>query len=734
MVFKKEMELGGRTLSVEVGKVARQADGAAWVQYGDTIVLVTAVSSHDRSSNTDFFPLTVDYREKKYAGGKIPGGFFKREARPTEKETLTARMTDRPLRPLFPKGYFYETQVLISVLSHDGVNEGDSIAVLGASIALMISDIPFAEAVATVKVGRIDGKLVLNPTFEEEEKCDLFMMVAGTADAIAMVEGEAKEASEEDFLNALDFAHDNIKKIVEFQKQFVEAVGKETREWEALVTPDDIQARVEELAADSIEAVITEPDKKERKTKQKALKVSVLEKLEEEFPEQEKQIKWALEKFVKESMRSKVLASNVRIDGRDPKEIRQITTEASVLPRAHGSALFTRGQTQSLGTCTLGTKIDEQRMDGLEGEYWKTFYLHYNFPPFCTGEVKRNMGPGRRELGHGHLAERAIKSLLPEWDKFPYTVRIVSEVLESNGSSSMATVCSGSLALMDAGVPIKRPVAGIAMGLIKKGEDFVVLSDILGDEDALGDMDFKVTGTSEGITAYQMDIKIAGISKEIMAKALDQAKEGRLHILGIMAETLTSHRDAMHKDAPCIKHINIDPEFIGMIIGPGGKMIRQLQGDYGVSIDIEDDGTISISSTSADAVKAVEDIITGMTRTPEVGEDFDAKVIKVVDFGAFCEILPGKEGLLHISELEWRRVNNVTDILDVGDQVKVKLIKVTPDGKLDLSRKALLEKPEGYVERPPRPPSSGPNKRFSGGGGNRGPRGGSGGGSRGGNR
>ncbi len=725
MVLRKEMNLGGRTLSIEVGKVAKQADGAAWVQYGNTIVLATVVSRRERSENTDFFPLTVDYREKKYAGGKIPGGFFKREARPHDKETLTARMTDRPLRPLFPKGYYYETQVLLSVLSHDGENEGDTIATIGAATALLTSDIPFESAVATVNVGYIDGEFVLNPLLSQIEESEIFITVAGTPDAIAMVEGEGKEVDEELFLSALDFAHEHIKEICKLQLEFKQELGKEPREWEPVLTKAEVETAVRAAAGDRIGELITITEKKERKEKQKALVTEMIEKFAEEFPEEERSIKQTIGTMVKEAMRAKVLKDKERIDGRKPTDIRPISCEVGVLPMAHGSSLFTRGQTQSLGSATLGAKMDEQKIDGLEGEYWKTFMLHYNFPPFCVGEVKRFLAPGRRELGHGHLAERALKPVLPGWEEFPYTLRLVSEVLESNGSSSMATVCSGSLALMDCGVPVSGSVAGIAMGLIKEGDDFVILSDILGDEDALGDMDFKLAGTRKGITAFQMDIKIAGISKEIMAAALAQAKDGRIHIMDIMDETIPAPKATLADNAPRIMMMNIDPEKIGMIIGPGGRMIRQIQNDYGVNIEIDDDGIVSVFSSSDDAVREVHELIKNMTREPEVGEVFDAKVVKIVDFGAFVELLPGKEALLHVSELEWRRVEKVTDVVNMGDIVKVKLMNITPEGKLDVSRKELLPKPEGYQDRPDRRRGGG-----GGGGGNRGGKGG--GGSRGG--
>ncbi len=701
MHLKKEMELGGRTLSIEVGKVAKQADGAAWIKYGDTVILATAVSNREMGENTDFFPLTVDYREKMYAVGRIPGGFFKREGRPHTKEILTARLTDRPLRPLFPKGYYHETQVLISVLSHDGENDGDILSVIGASTALVTSDIPFDEAVATVKVGRINGELVLNPTIQQLEECDLDILVAGTSDAIAMVEGEAQEVDESVFIEAIEFAHEAIKGIIKLQYEFVEAIGVEKREWTPFVVSDEVQEAVIKATDKKVAELVAIADKAERKKAQKELKTELREQLAEEFPEQEKQIGWALENQVKDTMRKMVLDKKVRLDGRGLKDVRQITIEAGLLPRVHGSALFTRGQTQSLGTCTLGAKMDEQRIDDLEGNYWKTFMLHYNFPPFCTGEVKRNLSPGRREEGHGHLANRAIKAVLPPWDEFPYTVRIVSEVLESNGSSSMATVCSASLSAMDAGVPLKSPVAGIAMGLIKEGDDYVILSDILGDEDHLGDMDFKVAGSSKGINAFQMDIKIKGLSKQIMAEALAQAKEGREHILGIMNEALPTHRDTLSKYAPRISHIQVDPEDIGLIIGPGGRQIRKLQDEFNVNIEIDDDGMITISSTTDEDTTNAQDVIRMMTQPPEIGSEYDAKVMKITDFGAFCEIFPGKEGLLHISELEWHRVNKVEDVVKVGDSVKVKLVHITDQGKLDLSRKALLPRPEGYTERKP---------------------------------
>ncbi|MBZ0264179.1 polyribonucleotide nucleotidyltransferase [bacterium] len=717
MVIKKEIELGGRKLSVEIGKVARQADGAAWVQYEDTVVLATVVSRKERGDNTDFFPLSVDYREKMYAGGKIPGGFFKREARPHEKEVLVSRLIDRPIRPLFPDGYYNETQVLISVLSHDGENEGDILGALGASTALMVSDIPFLEPVASVNVGRIDGKFILNPLSSEKDQCDMHLLVSGTADAIVMVEGEAQEVDESEFLDAINFAHEPIKQLVQLQKDIAAEIGKPKREWEAFVIPEEIQNRVNELAASKVDATILIQEKAERREAQKALKDEIRETLAEEFPEQEKLIGWALEKILKKAMRARVLKDKVRLDGRGLKDIREINVEVDVLPKAHGSALFTRGQTQSLAACTLGTKMDEQKIDDLEANYWKTFMLHYNFPPFSTGEVKKFLGTGRREQGHGHLAERALKNQLPPWEEFPYTVRIVSDILESNGSSSMASVCAGSMCAMDAGVPLKASVAGIAMGLIMEGEEFAVLSDILGDEDHLGDMDFKVAGTKNGITAFQMDIKIEGLPKNIMALALDQAKEGRMHILNIMDSCIAEHKPTLAANAPRIHFMSIDPDKIGLVIGPGGKNIRQIQSEHNVNIDIDDDGTLCISSTSDESSEGAMLALKNMLQEPEVGKVYNATVQKIMDFGAFCEIFPGKEGLLHISEIDYKRINAVSDVLAVGDKVEVQLIKITPEGKLDLSHRVLLPKPEGYVEKP-KPPRGGggggrPNRPFN---------------------
>lgn len=709
MVMKKEIELGGRQLSIEVGKVAKQADGAAWVRYGDTVILATAVSRRERSDNTDFFPLTVDFREKMYAGGKIPGGFFKRESRPHEKEVLTARMIDRPLRPLFPEGYYNETQILISVLSHDGENEADILGAIGASTALIVSDIPFDTAVASVNVGRIDGEFVLNPLSSQKDESDIFLMVAGTKDAIAMVEGEANEIDESVFLDALDFAHEQIKKIIDLQMEFKEAIGKPDREWEPFIVSEEIRQAVSAEVNGKIDDVIRIVDKSERKEAQSAIKTELVEKLSEQFPDQEKLIKWAFEDILKHAMRERVLNERIRLDARTPKDIREITCEVGLLPRAHGSALFTRGQTQALAACTLGSKMDEQKIDDLEANYWKTFMLHYNFPPFCTGEVKRMMGPGRREMGHGHLAERSLKNMLPPWEEFPYTVRIVSDILESNGSSSMATVCAGTMCALHAGVPLKRPVAGIAMGLIKEDDRYVILSDILGDEDHLGDMDFKITGTTEGITAFQMDIKIKGLPKEIMAEALGQAKDGREHILKIMEQTINEPSAKLADNAPRINFISVPQEKIGLLIGPGGKNIRAIQNDYGVNIEIGDDGTVCVTSTSDEASEGAISLLEAMSKDIEIGSVHNAKVVKITDFGAFCELIPGKEGLLHISEIDYKRINKVTDVLQIGDRVEVKVINITHDGKLDLSHKALLPKPEGWVERPPRSRTGGSN-------------------------
>ncbi len=690
MIVKKEVEIGGKILSIETGRYARQANGAVMVRYGDTMVLVSAVAETEAKEDRGFFPLQVEYRERTSAAGKIPGGFFKREARPTEKEILTARLIDRPIRPLFPKDFQNETQIISFVLSYDGENDPDVLGAIGASAALTISDIPFDGPMAEVRVGRIDGKYVVNPSHAEIDNSDMELIVAGTEDSIMMVEGESNEVSEEELLDALKFAESEIKKMVKLQLDLKEEAGKPKWEVEKKEVDEDMKNDVYQLGEqkfkDIVYSVLT---KEERAQKNSELKKEVKESLEEKYPEQEGAISNILHDIEKDFMRKRILEEGIRLDGRTTTQVRPITIELGNLPRTHGSALFTRGETQSCTSITLGSKRDEQIIDGLREEYKKKFMLHYNFPPFSVGEVGRMTGVGRREVGHGNLAERALKIVFPEQSEFPYTVRIISDILESNGSSSMATVCAGSLAMMDAGVPIRKPVSGIAMGLVKEADQFSVLSDILGNEDYLGDMDFKVAGTSDGITAFQMDIKIQGISFEIMEKALQQAKEGRMHILNVMNEAIDKTREQLSEYAPRLISMNVETEQIGLVIGPGGKTIQGMQRLFGVEISIEDDGTINISSTNGESATKCKEYIKQLTATPEVGEIYDGVIVKIVDFGAFVEILPGKEGLLHISQIDNKRVEKVSDYFKTGDKVKVKLIK-TDNGKLSLSRKELL--------------------------------------------
>ena len=692
MIISKSMDLGRSRLTIETGRMARQADGAVTVRYGDSMVLVTAVADTEPKTDIDFFPLSVEYREKTYAAGKIPGGFFKREGRPSEKEILSARLIDRPIRPLFPDEFRSETQIIATVISVDKDNDADVLAAVGASAALSISDIPFHGPIASVRVGKIEGQLVVNPMLPELERCVLEFVVSGTEESIVMVEGEAKEVSEKEMLEAIEFAHENIKAIIALQKELIAEAGKEKRTVEPVDFPEDLKTRIDDMARKQIGEKIGLQEKKERRTALKEIAKNVVEALQEEFESHIPQIKEYLHTIEKEETRAMMLSNDIRLDGRKEDEIRPITCEIAYLPRAHGSALFTRGQTQSLGTTTLGTKMDEQLIDALEGESYKSYMLHYNFPPFCTGEVKPIRGTSRREIGHGNLAERALKPLIPKEDNFPYTIRIVSDVLESNGSSSMATVCSGSLSLMDAGVPVKSNVAGIAMGLIKDESKVMVLSDILGDEDHLGDMDFKVAGTREGITAIQMDIKIKGISFEIMEKALDRARTGRMHILDIMDQTIPEPRKEISAYAPRITTIQIPVDKIGAVIGPGGKTIKKIIEDTGVKIDIDDDGKTVIASEDMARVEQAKKIILSMAKDPEIGDYFKGTVKKVTNFGAFVEIVPGKEGMVHISELDIARTNKVTDVVNVGDKIDVLVKRIDPEGKIALSRKDFLKK------------------------------------------
>ena len=692
MFISKSVKIGNNTLTIDTGKLARQANGAVTVRYGDTMVLVTAVASEEEREDIDFFPLSVEYREKTYAAGKIPGGFFKREGRPSEKEILSARLIDRPIRPLFPEKFNSEIQIIATIISMDKENDADVLAAVGASAALCISDIPFEGPIASVRVGKMDGQFVINPTFSEVTKCSLEFIVAGSEDSIVMVEGEAKEISETEMIEAIKIAHEDIKKIIGLQKELISEVAKEKREITEVVLPDNIESRIEKLAIAKLHDVLLIKEKKERRKAISNIKVEVQEQLAEDYPGNEKIIDELLYNLEKKETRSMMLKSGIRLDGRKAEGIRDITCEIGYLPRSHGSAVFTRGQTQSLGVTTLGTRIDEQRIDALEGESYKNYMLHYNFPPFSTGEVKMMRGTSRREIGHGNLAERAFKPVLPQDNLFPYTIRIVSDILESNGSSSMATICSASLSLMDAGVPIKSSVAGIAMGLIKEENDLMILSDILGDEDHLGDMDFKVAGTREGITAIQMDIKIKGISFEIMESALERAKTGRIHILDIMDNTINKAREDLSKYAPRIQTIKVPMDKIGIVIGPSGKTIKKIIEDTGVSIDIEDDGTTNIASSDMEALKKAMNMVNALVKNPEIGEYYRGKVKKVTNFGAFVEILPGKEGMIHISEIDITRTNRVTDVLNVGDFVDVIVKKIDAEGKIGLSRKDYLLK------------------------------------------
>jgi len=690
MVVKKEIELGRRLFSIETGKYAKQANGSVMVRYGDTMVLVTAVAANEAKEGLDYFPLQVEYREKTSAAGKFPGGYIKREGRPTEKEILSARLCDRPIRPLFPESFNNETQVIAMVLSYDGENDPDVLAACGASAALSISDIPFDGPMSEVRVGRVNGEFIVNPTQEQLKLSDIELVVAGTADSIMMVEGESKEVSEQELLDALKFAQSEIRKIVELQNQLRTEAGKTKWVVQKKTVDENLKKDVYDLAEVKFkEIVYSVLAKEERSAKNKELSEFVKQSLAEKYPEQEKVIGEILHDMEKDLMRERILKEGIRLDGRNTTQVRPITIELGNLPRTHGSALFTRGETQSLTNVTLGTKDDEQTVDGLLEEYSKKFYLQYNFPPFSVGEVGKMGGVGRREIGHGNLAERSLKQVLPSEEVFPYTIRIISDILESNGSSSMATVCAGSLAMMDAGVPVSKAVSGIAMGLVKEGNKYAIITDILGNEDHLGDMDFKVAGTSDGITGFQMDIKIQGISFEIMEKALHQAQEGRIHILSKMNEAISKPEETLSPFAPRLITMMVATDQIGLVIGPGGKTIQGMQRLYGVNINIADDGTIHIASPNKESAQQAKEYIKKLTATPEVGEIYEGVVTKIVDFGAFVEILPGKEGLLHISQIDNKRVNKVSDYLKVGDKISVKLLKIE-NGKFSLSRKELL--------------------------------------------
>jgi polyribonucleotide nucleotidyltransferase len=686
-MHRVESIVRGKPLVLETGKIARQASGAVVVKYGDTVVLATAVASKVERPGQDFFPLTCDYLEKTYAAGKIPGGFFKREGRLTEKETLTSRLIDRPMRPLFPKGFLCETQIIANVLSFGEENVSDILAVIGSSAALTLSDIPFSGPVSAVRIGRIGGEFVVNPSLMEMGETDLDLTVAGTEEAIMMVESWAREISEDLLLDALELAHEEIKKGVALQNELRSLAGLPKRE----VKPIEIDpALVEEVKAKATQGIserIQIANKTERQKSLDKLQEDITLELAQEDVTRARDISLIFHDLEKDMVREMIIKKGVRTDGRGVRDIRPITCDVGILPRTHGSALFTRGETQALVTATLGTSDDAQMIDALEGVSSKTFMLHYNFPPYSVGEARFLRGPGRREIGHGALAEKSLKTVIPSKEKFPYTIRVVSDITESNGSSSMASVCGATLSLMDAGVPIKSPVAGIAMGLIKEGDDNVVLSDILGLEDHLGDMDFKVTGTRDGVCALQMDIKIAGVTKSLMKEALDQAKEGRLHILGEMLKALPEARTTLSPYAPRIFTIYIKPDKIREVIGSGGKVIRGIVEETGCKIDIEDSGAINIASSDEAAAKKAIDIIQGIVQEPEVGKIYKGKVRKIMDFGAFCEILPGTDGLLHISQIAEHRVTNVSDELKEGDEVMVKVLEIDRQGKIRLSAK-----------------------------------------------
>jgi polyribonucleotide nucleotidyltransferase len=724
MIIRESVKVGDVEVTLETGRIAKQASSVL-VTAGESVVLVTAVGTKEARPGVDFLPLSVDYIEKTYAAGKIPGGFFKREGKLRDSEVLTSRLIDRPCRPLFPDGWRAEIQIVATVLSADPEHPTDVLAMCGASAALMISPIPWAGPIAGVCIGRVDGKIVINPSYAQLEKSDLELTLAASKDAIVMVEGECKEISEAELVQALEAGHRAVQGILDLQIEMAKAVGKEKWKHTPHVRDSKLEERVKELGLPGLKEACSITEKHARYGKMKDVKKAVVSALTPEFPEATADLGPAYEDLKYHTMRAQVLEEKRRVDGRDYETVRPIAIEAGFLPRTHGSSLFTRGETQGIVTVTLGTTADEQKIDGLLEPVWKNFILHYNFPPYSVGEVKMMRGPGRREVGHGNLAERALKGLVPSKEEFPYTIRIVSEITESNGSSSMATVCGGSLALMDAGVPMKAPCAGVAMGLIKEGEKYAVLTDILGDEDHLGDMDFKVCGTEKGITAIQMDIKIDGLTSALMMEALEQARRGRLHILSKMNEALPTARPNLSKYAPRITTVKVKPDQIRVVIGPGGKMIKAITEQTGAKIDIADDGTVSIASADQDAVQKAIAIILSLTTDPEVGQKYQGTVRRVERYGAFVEIAPGKEGLLHVTDLAWEFVENVDDVVKVGDEIEVVVSNIDREGRIKVSRKALLEKPEGYVEREERPKRDfGDRDRDRGDRGDRGGRGG----------
>ncbi|MDA9946359.1 polyribonucleotide nucleotidyltransferase [Candidatus Marinimicrobia bacterium] len=705
-----EKEIGGKTLTLETGKIARQSAGSIVLTYGETVLLVAVNAAKEAREDIGYFPLQVEYREKHYASGKIPGGFFKREARPTEGEVLTSRLTDRPIRPLFPKSFKNETQVMVTVLQSDGENLSDTWAGVGASAALLISNIPWNGPIATVRVGLIGSDFVFNPTREQLGECLFEMVVSGNKENIVMVEGEAKEVKEDVIIEGLKYAHKYILEIISVQEDLASMLDISKMDISEVAQNTELDAFVKDDFSDKIDQIVKITDKVVRNESKTELTEAILSSANEKFPEQEKEIKSIIDVLFKESMREMILSDGVRSDGRATTDIREITIDPSILKRVHGSALFTRGETQALVVTTLGSKRDEMIIDSMDEDYKKNYYLHYNFPPYCVGEVGRIGFTSRREIGHGNLAQRAIKPALPDYDDFPYTIRIVSEIMESNGSSSMASVCGGSISLMCAGAPLKGHVAGIAMGLITDGTRNAVLSDILGLEDHLGDMDFKIAGTREGVTAIQLDLKIDGISFDLMTEALSQANAGRMHILDKMYESVPEVRE-LSEYAPRITSIQINPEKIGALIGPGGKNIKKIIEDTECEVNVDDDGIVTVAGQDAAKCEEAIKLVEAITFEPEVGMEFDGKVTRLMSFGAFVEFAPGREGLVHISELEWSRVDKVEDVCGPGDAMKIKLMKIDDQGRLDFSRKALLEKPEGWTPPPKRDRNQGSRDR-----------------------
>lgn len=684
------IELGGRTLTMEIGKIAKQANGAVLVRYGDTAVVVAATGTKTPREGVDFFPLTVDFEEKMYAVGKIPGGFIKREGRPAETAILTSRLIDRPIRPMFPEGYHNDVQIVATAVSVDPDNAPDIPAMIGASCALSISDIPFEGPIAGVRVGMIDGQYIINPTIEQAKVSRLNLAVAGTKDAILMVEAGAKEISEDEMLDAIWFGHEEIKKLVEWQEKIMAEIGKPKMEVPVYEPPAELAAEIEAYGAEQLKAALMDANKLEREENVARIKAEIADAFMEKYPDNAKDVAYITQKLVKKIVRRTISVDKIRPDGRALDEVRPVTCEVGLLARPHGSALFTRGQTQILNVLALAPLSEAQTLDGLGVELTKRYIHHYNFPPYSVGETKPLRSPGRREIGHGALAERALLPVIPSEEEFPYAIRLVSETLESNGSSSMGSVCASTLSLMDAGVPIKAPVAGVAMGLVKDGDYFTILTDIQGLEDALGDMDFKVAGTKNGITAIQMDIKIDGINKEIFKQALAQAKRGREHIMSIMLDCISEPRKELSKYAPKITTIHVDPEKISKIIGPGGKTIKKIVEETGAKIDIEEDGRVYIAAVNSEEAAKAIDMINGITAEAEVGKVYTGKVTRLMAFGAFVEILPGKEGLVHISQLSTERVNKVEDVVSVGDEIVVKVTEIDQKGRINLSRKAVL--------------------------------------------